>query len=274
MSRFPTTPDYTLPKRFLCGDPDSPFHWRHKVPIERQLADAEWASLDLFRWRAAEFLANICDLDLPNNHTGSATFHCGSNDQNKGSFSTNTWPGRHRAKGIFLDFRPLISKKGGDSRGSFKRVKNIVSRSTSDHTLKAFVEDCDAQFSERTVRFSIARCLPTHLQFRSLHDLIELWFNTISFHSGTPDQVEEMTRLLSIFTGEGIEQLLFFELLGISHDIRCLYAVIHHTAKSNPYFSCPDQQLVQASVENHENARRWRSTQRAAVEGAIRSSYC
>jgi hypothetical protein len=74
-----------------------------------------------------------------------------------------------------------------------------------------------------------------------------------------------MTRLLSIFAGGGIEQLLFFKLLGISHDVRCLYAVIHHTTKTNPYFACPDQRLVQALVENHEYARRSLSTSQRVV---------
>jgi hypothetical protein len=237
---------YQLPDRFLCGSPEAPYKWRRDVPLSRKLSSEEWVSFEYFKWRAAEFLMNIDDLKLPSVLNGSTLRHHVFGERvNKGRFTSNAWPGRHRAKGLFLDFRPLILCKRNDQRSNFGRAKNIVNRSTDDKPLREFVKSISDSFLTETTELSVDSRLSEEDRTHSVKALLDLWFNTYYFHSGTSEQSRRAGEIQTIFEREGIEQLLFFELIQAAHYVRCLYAVIERTKPGTPFYSCPDQRLVE-----------------------------
>lgn len=240
---------YQLPSNFLCGSEDITYQWRPDVPVDRELKRLDWTAIEFFRWRAAEYLSNIDDLELPGLLSGSTCFpHRLEDSTMRGKFSTNAWPGRYRAKGLFADFRPLILNNKNDYLGSFNRTKNIVCSATDDRVLKKFVTETAVRFRSEVARLSVDSNHNEGDREIDLLELLDLWFNTRVFHVGDERQLRRVRDVLSIFEEEGIEQMLFFELVGLAHWVRCLYAVVENTAPSNPFFSCPDALLIEASL--------------------------
>jgi len=239
---------YRLPPGFLRGTAEVPFRWRHSVSIEAELSPDEWACIQTFQWRASEFLLNIDDLSLPNEFIGSTELHHrDASGKHIGKFSSNIWPGRFRAKSLFMDFRPLLLQKGKSSIGNFYRTKNIVAKSTSNAALKAFTNQVAASFLGGSVNLSVDPALPEHRRAVTLNSLLDLWINAYYFHNGNAEQSRKREEMLAIFEVSGMEQVLFFELVLAAHQVRCLYAVVQNSSPQSLYFSCPDERMVRQS---------------------------
>ena len=122
-------------------------------------------------------------------------------------------------------------------------MANLIRRSNDDRTLAKFVDDIRARFLTELHNLSVSDD-SVLAQATSIKSLIDLWFNTSYFHVGNPKQVAAAMDLQSIFEREGIDQLIFFEIILVAHQVRCLYAVTQNTNRSNQYFSCPDNRVV------------------------------
>ena len=220
--------------------------WSHDVPISPLLTSEEWTAIHHFRWRATELLKNIEDLSLPNLHIGDHRMHYVQHEiVHIGSYESNIWPGRYRAKSLFLDLRPLLLQKGSDGLGNFYRTRNIILKHSREcSVLQEFLGYVKNGFLSSRYELSVDKDLPSELRSYDAGELLDIWFNTQYFHSGKLDQVRKRREISSVFSADGIEQLLFSAAVGCSHYLQCLLGVLLYSEPSNLYFSHPPSVLV------------------------------
>jgi hypothetical protein len=237
--------DYRLPKHFLAGFAQYKLPWCHSVRIDPELSEAGWKTIEHFRWRAGEFLSNVDDLGLPGLYEGSMHVHFERNGRRqRGRFRSSIWPGRHRAKSIILDLRPLLLQKGTDSLSNLNRAANTIIRHTKDELLMRFVNAARERFLSGDVKLTLEPDVAAELNTTSIQGLIELWFNAHYFHNGNDSQLKEASRISRIFDANGIEQLVLHSAVTSAHDVRSLYAVLQRTAQSHPLFSRPHERII------------------------------
>lgn len=195
---------------FLCpqGQPNC---WENS-PFQKQLTDQEWESILYFQFRAIDFLKNIEDLELPNLKTMSGTFEGG-----KRKYSSDIYPGRHRAKSLYLDFRHFYAN---DEPSNLKRILKIVSRKVG--------RDSDAYDFYANLKVMYEKWLKKRLDNNerrySNENIINTWFYTEYFHAGHTNQRKERDDILSLFYDESIQQKLFWEVVHFEYVIKRLYA--------------------------------------------------
>ena len=203
-----------------------------KISLSPDLDAGELRAIERFRARAHEFLLNVADLKLPNQREMSL-----AKDRGRMHVRVRGYPGRHRTKGLFVDFRHLLADK---EPGTFRRVRNILYRRASDRTLRTFLDQLYAQFlpkKDEAIAFMGASC--------SIEDLLKLWFNTEFFHSGDDDQIEERERMLEKLEAGGAAPLLFWAVVRAAHPVKCLYACAKDLGRDGALVvRCPDRRLV------------------------------
>jgi hypothetical protein len=204
---------------FLCpqGNPNC---WE-KADFEKQLTDVEWESVLYFQFRAIDFLENIEDLNLPRLRSLSGTFEDG-----RRKFRSGIYPGRHRAKSVYLDFRHFFAN---DEPSNFYKILKLVSKKVD--------KDSDAHEFYAGLREKYAKWLTKRLDkndrnFSNEH-IITTWFYTEYFHAGRKDQRQKRDDILAAFFDESIQEKLFWEVVHVEHLIKTLYASLRDLEKAS-----------------------------------------
>ena len=213
---------------FLQGGRRLP--WR-EVAFSPELDAGEWRSIECFQTRAREFLLNASEFRRVNQ------LHL-ARDTPRVRVSVVGYPGRHRAKGLFVDFRHLLAD---DEPGTFRRTRNIVRRRTTDEALCAFLDGLNEGFlptrDDPTIEFMGAAC--------SIEELLRLWFNTEFFHSGDSKQLAARERMLEVLDESGAGPLLFWTVVRTAHPVKGLYACVKELRRGGPLsVRCPDRQVL------------------------------
>ena len=123
---------------FLEGNSQVPYKWS-TLKLESDPSDSEWKSIEYFQIRAREFISNVEDLNLP------SLWALESNTEGqKVRIETNTYPGKHRAKSIFLDFRHFVAD---NEPSKYQRVINVIRKHINNSSpLQLFLEELKNKF--------------------------------------------------------------------------------------------------------------------------------
>lgn len=215
---------------FLCPQ-GKPNCWE-KADFEKQLTDEEWKSVSYFQFRAIDFLKNIEDLNLPRLKSLSGTFEDG-----KMKYSSGIYPGRHRAKSLYLDFRHFYAN---DEPSNLYKILKLVSRKVC--------KDSDAHYFYAGLKEKYGKWLKKRLDNNvrefSNENIINTWFYTEYFHAGKKDQRQERADILAAFFDESIQEKLFWEVVHVEHLIKTLYASLKDLEKaSNTTVYYPPKQI-------------------------------
>lgn len=204
--------------------------WR-EVALSPELDPGEWRSIECFQARAREFLLNVSEFRGVNAMSL-------MRDTPRMRVRVAGYPGRHRAKGLFLDFRHLL---GNDEPGTFRKVRNIVRRRTSDDALSKFLDGLNEQFlsteSDPSIKFMGAAS--------TTEDLLVLWFNTEFFHSGNEEQVRHRELILERLEDDGAAPLLFWTVMRAALPVKGLYACAKELRRDG-YLTvrCPNRRVL------------------------------
>jgi len=217
---------------FLEGSPDAPLHWR-EVDLRSDLRPEEWRSIEAYQLRAREFLLNVKDLGLRS---------LWSLDINSGGPKTKVaasiYPGRHRAKSLYLDFRHFLAHK---EPSKFQRVIKALRRNLDNQDpIQVFLAQLKDKFIEDQ-NFGIkvsGRNFP-------MNTLIEIWFNTEFFHAGTQVQLELRQELLKALEEDSAHHLLLWAVVNAAHPVKCLYACVKDMSRDGGLkANCPDPRII------------------------------
>lgn len=217
---------------FLEGSASCPLRWQ-VVGLNSDLSAEEWQAIEYYQLRAREFLLNVEDLKLPG--LWSLTVDRG---EAKASVRSNTYPGRHRVKSLYLDFRHFIADK---EPSKFQRIINIlVNHLDKIHPIQTFLAEIKQDFLRNTdlgISFN-GRTLP-------LARLVNLWFNTEFFHAGRKEQIEERQEWLRVLPVEAAHQLLAWGVVNAAHTVKSLYACVKDLDRNGlAVVNCPDPLLI------------------------------
>jgi len=217
---------------FLEGSSELPMKWR-RVELASQPQPKEWSSIEYFQLRAREFLQNVEDLRLPK--MWSLSIDTGAT---KAKIVSNLFPGRHRAKSLYLDFRHFTAN---DEPSRFPRVVNSLRKNLKKgEPIDDFLVDVKDEFTEQS-----NYGMEVNGQDLSMSKLIEIWFNTEYFHAGRIARLRERQIWLMKLEADGAQQLLFWAVLSSVQSIKSLYACVkdmHRSEKST--VNCPDPRII------------------------------
>lgn len=217
---------------FLEGSPDCRFKWR-VVDLISPPSEGEWRSIECFQVRAREFLHNVEDLHLPR------ILSLGmDNSGTRTTASSNTFPGRHRTKSLYVDFRHFIAN---DEPSNFHRVTNVLRKNLPrEHSIQAFLSQLKGGFLDDG-EFSIS----VSERSVSLLRLINLWFNTEVFHSGNEEQLIERQEWLRFLQDDAVHHILAWGVVNASHRVKLLYACSKDLDRNGMFqVNCPDEKII------------------------------
>ena len=220
---------------FLEGNRHAPLRWSSTVLCAEPTPE-EWRSIYFYRIRSREYLANVEELGL--GRTRSLSVDSGSE---RISVSASSYPGRHRAKSLYLDFRHFLAEK---EPSKFERVVHLLRRYLApEEPLQKFLLQLKQQFRNgQGANIDIAG------QRVQAAELVRLWFNTELFHAGTHEQIQERDRWLKIMEDEGVHHLMFWAVVGAAHEIKALYACLKDLEPGGERrVHCPDIRIVERS---------------------------
>lgn len=224
--------DYIDLRGFLEGDSNTPFRWQ-KTSLLKEPKPEEWLSVEYFQIRAREFLQNIEDLKLPQILSLDIDNH-----PKKSAVFTSCYPGRHRAKSVYLDFRHFVAVK---EPSFFTRTISSVRKNLSQNEpVNLFLRDLKHQFHQET-KISIIK----DSKLASVDKLLNVWFNTQYFHAGTMDQIRDRRTILMRLEEEGAEHLLFWAVVNAAYPIKALYACVKDLRRVHAVeLNAPDPLLI------------------------------
>lgn len=229
---------------FLEGSANCPLHWQ-AVGLNSDLSAEEWQAIEYFQLRAREFLLNVEDLKLP-----SLWSLMVDHGEVRASVRSNTYPGRHRVKSLYLDFRHFIADK---EPSKFQRIINIlVNHLDKTHPIQAFLSQLKQEFLQ-SIDLGIS------LNGRSLPvaQLLNLWFNTEFFHAGRKKQIDERHECLRVLHEEAVHQLLAWGVVRSAHTVKSLYACVKDLHRSGLIVvNCPDSRLIFRNARSQEGLER------------------
>jgi hypothetical protein len=217
---------------FLEGSPQVPLKWT-TINLESEPNENEWESIEYFKIRAREFILNVEDLGLP------SMWSLGSDSGGeKTKAQTNTFPGRHRAKSIYLDFRHFTADK---EPSKFEKVVNVLRRHIDSlNPIQKFLEKLRREFIGHNEHE-----IEVNGQHLSNQRLIKILFNTEYFHAGNETQRADREILSNTIENEGIQHLLFWSIMRNVHTIKSLYACLKDMEKSrSTIVNCPDVKII------------------------------
>lgn len=221
----------------LCeGGPSKPYKWS-TIILNNNFSEYEWRQINNYIARTREFFANIYDVGV-----GSRRLNL-LNDESTGKIQITdaNYPGRHRAKSLYLDFRHFINQR---EPSHFNKVINTVKKQFTEKNMLDFFEAIKKNFDSNNPMISSF----TGNEF-STNQYIDDWFNVEFFHSSLDEKAERIKELLLDFDAEGAQHLLFSSVISRSSHIRLFYACIKdmYRAMENAslIFNCPDQIVVE-----------------------------
>ncbi|SDZ79623.1 hypothetical protein SAMN05216562_0370 [Microbulbifer marinus] len=225
-------------KGFLEGGPCYPMHW-HSVLLNANLSQDEWRCIEYFQIRAREFLLNVEDLKLPGFFSLSID-HGGQ----KVTVESNAFPGRHRVKSLYLDFRHFIADK---EPSKFQRTVNILSKNIDrSNPLQTFLSELKRNFL-REASFGIT----ANGRELSVARLVDLWFNTEFFHAGREEQEKERLEWLAVLHDDAAHQLLLWGVINTTHTVKSLYACVKDLCRTGSLsVNCPDPRIIFRDASN------------------------
>ena len=205
----------------------------HSIPLSSALSEEELRCVEYFQLRSREFLLNVEDLKLPG--LRSLSIDLGGT---RAVAQTNTFPGRHRVKSLYLDFRHFIADK---EPSRFHRIVNILANNLEKSLpIQTFL----AQLKQDFLR-------DTNIGIRingkdlSLKKLVDLWFNTEFFHAGRTEQVRERDEWLKVLHDDAAHQLLAWGIVDTAHTVKSLYACVKDLNRDGSHMvNCPDVRVI------------------------------
>lgn len=203
------------------------------VDLKTALSSEEWRSIERFQVRAREFLLNVEDLNL----SGLRSLEI-DRAETKASARSNTYPGRHRAKSLYLDFRHFIANK---EPAKFQRVINILKKHLDKaHPIQTFLDQIKDDFL-RDGDFGIT----VHGRNLPMRELIDLWFNTDFFHAGQQEQIKEREEWLRSLQDEAAHHLLAWGVVNAAQEVKSLYACVKDLDRNGAFtVNCPDPKII------------------------------
>jgi hypothetical protein len=221
---------------FLQGDRRSPLRW-HQVPLACEPTSEGWRSIAYFQLRAREFLANVDDLGLRGRRSLALKL-----DGEKAKAFTDAYPGRHRAKSLYLDFRHFLADK---EPSKLQKVINVVRRNApARDPIQEFIGSLKEEFTA-----SQTMDVPIGGRQLQVGKLIDVWFNTEFFHAGKYDQVHERQRWLGVLEEDSAHQLMFWTIVDSAHHIKCLYACVKDLKQHGMRdLNCPDMRIIRRTI--------------------------
>ena len=219
-------------KGFLEGSPQVPLKWIASN-LDSEPSENEWESIEYFKIRAREFILNVEDLGLP------SMWSLGSDSGGpKTKVQINIFPGRHRAKSIYLDFRHFTADR---EPSKFEKVVNVLRRHIDNSKpIQEFLEKLRKEFFGHN-EYKIE----VNGQQLSSQRLMKILFNTEYFHSGNESQRTDREILLKTIEDEGVQHLLFWSIVRNVHTIKSLYACLKDLEKSKSMkVNCPDIRII------------------------------
>jgi hypothetical protein len=217
---------------FLEGSEHAPMRWFPCAPSS-PFTPEELQRLEIFRVRAREYLKNHGSIETPNQHNLVT-----KSWSPKIKIETNIYPGKTRAKALYMDFRFLILD---NEKSQAKSIINILKRRTQANpllhrfldTTKAHIVD-DEAFSFNANGKTI-----------NLETFTNLKFNTEYFHVGDADQTADMKHINETFEEDSIQQLLFWAVYSKWYPVQCLYASVKDIESETSPILCPDPRIVE-----------------------------
>lgn len=201
--------------------------------LNTPFSSEEWWSIQCFQVRAREFLLNVEDLKL----SGIWSLDI-DRAEARASARSNLYPGRHRAKSLYLDFRHFIADK---EPAKFQRVVNILKKHLDGaHSIQTFLRQVTRNFL-RDWDFGITvngRTLP-------MGRLINLWFNTEFFHAGRDEQLKERQEWLKSVQDEAAHHLVAWGVVNAAQEVKSLYACVKDLDRNGACaVNCPDPRII------------------------------
>ena len=216
---------------FLEGSESLPLQWSG-VPLSSELSLQHWESIEHYKLRAREFLSNVGDLNL-----GASWNLSVDRELTRARAEASGYPGRHRAKSLYLDFRHFTAVK---EPANFSKVINILRQCVDDETALTFL-------SQIRREFLVNDDLDIELNGEKLNlsKMLLLWFNTEFFHAGYANQVLERKKWLAVVEDESVAHLIYWAVVRASHPIKCLFACVKDLSQSGGLLlNCPDRRIV------------------------------
>jgi len=180
------------------------------LPFGRDVKANEWFAIECFKLNARELISNIDDLKL----TGLLNLSIDRTGE-KTRIDSNTFPGKHRAKSLFMDFRHFTLQQ---DPSNFRTVKNILKKLIPKET---GVPD---ELEIKTNQFINGSRV--EVQDDISNDLLELWFYSEYFHRNDAEKLYERESVLRKVYEEDVIHLLVFEVIQRSFAIKSLYAIL------------------------------------------------
>lgn len=218
---------------FLEGSREVPLRWS-STTLSAEPSPEEWRSIQYFRIRAREYLANVDDLGLGRRRTLSV-----NSGGERVAVSASSYPGRHRAKSLYLDFRHFVADR---EPSKFEKVVNLLRRHLrANEPLQKFLPKLKHEFANpQNGNIEVAG------DKRPISELINIWFNTEFFHAGRADQMLERERWLKVMEDESVHHLMFWAVVGAAHEVKTLYACIKDLDQSGTRaVNCPDLRIIE-----------------------------
>lgn len=221
---------------FLEGNSSHPLIWS-TLQLESDLSEDQWRFIEYFQLRAREFLLNIEDLQLHGLSSLSV-----SHQMSRVVVKSNTFPGRHRVKSLYLDFRHFTADR---EPSKFQRIVKLLSKKIDElHPIQIFLSELKKNFL-RDANFGIR----VNSKELSLVQLVNVWFNTEFFHAGRKEQVQERLDWLKVLDEESAHELLAWGVLRTEHTVKSLYACVKDLRRDESLsVNCPDTRLIRKRV--------------------------
>lgn len=217
---------------YLEGNEQAPLVWT-SLELNSNLIESEWTRVEHFKIRAREFLQNIEDLNLPGLY--SITIDTSENSKKA---NTNLYPGRHRAKSLYLDFRHFIGDK---VPSKYELVANALKAHIDrDHYMQHYLNSLKKSFLKQE-NFNI------QLNGKTLTatEIVNLWFNTEFFHKGKEKQELDRMEILKSLEYEGSQHILLWSIITSQHHIKQLYACLKDLETNTLFINCPDLKIIE-----------------------------
>jgi hypothetical protein len=217
------------------------FNW-YQVRPDFLLSEEESKAIEFYKLYMRELVNNIEDAGL-----GSQLRMSLAKD-NKVRISSNFFPGKHRSKSIFLDFRHFVATK---SPCEFHRLCNILKKSF--HPRKN--PQLHIEFEKSGFLKGQNKEIKLFGQSISQSELIETWFNTQYFHADNNKRLSPIrSKILEHVYGEDVIHLLLYVVLINLKALKSIYAMVKDYTEENQLLNLPDDRWidVRAEIENNK----------------------
>lgn len=207
------------------------YYWDRCLP-DNQLSEQEAQSICFFQEYARELILNIEDAGIK------PMLNLSAENQDTIRVRYDGFPGKHRAKGIFLDFRHFVAT---GSPCEYKRICNLIK--------KSFKAGSNAQVHIELIKNKFLNGRNEGLKLFgksfSQRELIDVWFNTKYFHANDHDKKTPKRNEIEIHLyADDVVHLLLFCIMMNLNALKSVYTVIKDFSFKEQVFNLPDDRFL------------------------------